>query len=842
VASSRNRKHIIVSKAPNAVPYRTHPKKIKSKKSAAPPDRALHALALRNALLTASDEAKRRRAAEDIQIPKASPGLYIQFESQPNVPLLLSSLEDKSQGIELVAVSEHLTQEEVPRRIQRATVFVPDDKVRHFLERFAAYAQKAPRQKKGERRHEAMLDPVASLQLATLQSLWTDVLEDFPTPGEVTWWEVWLRRQKQGGELERLMEFAGAKQLAVSPQRLQFDDRIVTLVRATPEQLSASIDVLADIAELRRAKEAAAFFIDDLSPREQGAWIEDLLARVKAPSPDAPSVCVIDTGVTREHNLLAGALDQADCHACEPDWGTDDHHGHGTQMSGLALYGDLAPLLSGKMPVQLRHRLESVKILPPQGENQPEMYGTRTAEATSRVEIQAPHRRRCFSMAITCPDARDRGQPTSWSAAVDALAAGRAFDSSTQGLVYLDEGGDPLRRLFLVSAGNVEPGRLQAAHLDRSDTDVVEDPAQAWNALTIGAFTEKTLVSGAEWVGWQPVAPAGELSPWSLTGVAFADAWPIKPEVVFEGGNVVKNAKGEISFPCLDLCQLTTYFRPQERSLEHTSGTSSATAQIARMAATLSAEYPALWPEAVRALIVHSAEWTAPMLHWMQSTKLKSKRARLVARYGYGVPRIERALRSASDSLTLITQGTIRPFANGKMNEMHFHKLPWPKEGLLALGSTKVRLRVTLSYFIEPNPGRRGWLKRYRYASHGLRFTMKSATELEEEFRKRVNMSEMDPDEEKPDGVDSSEWHLGQARNRGSIHSDFFDDSATDLAERGMIAIYPVSGWWKDQNKRDRSKWGVKYALVVSIEAPGVETDLWTPVAQEVQAPIVVEG
>ena len=793
---------------------------------------------MRQALLDAEREAQQRRATADLQVHGAKPGLYIQFESQPDVPLQLSSLEDRRQGIELVASTVIETKEQPPRQIQRATVLVPEGKVKHFLERFEAYAKDAPKQR-DERRHEAMLDPVATLRLATLRSLWTDVVDLFPGPGETLWWEVWLRRD-DGKELERLLEFAGAKQLAVSEQRLQFDDRIVTLLRATPEQLASSMDVLGDLAELRRAKETAKFFVDDLSPREQAEWTAEMLSRVVPPSPEAPAICILDTGVTRGHQLLTASLQEIDCHACDKNWESSDHQGHGTLMSGLALYGDLTQLLSSSMPVVLRHRLESVKILPPKGVNPPEMYGTRIAEATSRVEIQAPTRRRCFSMSITA-DSRDRGQPTLWSTAIDALAAGRSFDSSQQGLVYLDDDSaerEPRRRLFLVSAGNIGGTSLQADHLARSDIDSIEDPAQAWNALTVGAFTEKTLIKDPEWDGWQPVASAGELSPWSRTGVVFADDWPLKPEVVFEGGNVLKNSStGKTGFPCPDLSLLSTNFRPQERAFELSSGTSAATAQVARMAALLIAEYPALWPEAVRALLVHSAEWTAPMQARLKEAKAKNKKVRLVARYGYGVPHLERALRSASDSLTLIAQGIIHPFSKGKMNEMHFYELPWPKEALLALGATRVRLRVTLSYFIEPNPGRRGWTRRYRYASHGLRFAMKTPTESESEFHKRLNQSEMDPEEEKPDGSDSSEWYLGQARNRGSIHSDFFEDSATDLAARGMIGIFPVSGWWKDQPGRDRSDKGARYALVVSIEAPGVETDLWTPVAQETGVP-----
>lgn len=685
-------------------------------------------------------EAHQRRADAGIQVHGAVPGLYIQFESQPGVPLQLSSLEDARQGIELVAVSHAQTPEAEPRRIERATVFVPEGKVKHFVTRFESYAKTIPKTK-NERRYEDMLDPVGALRLATLRGLWTDATE---ADRETIWWEVWLRRH-DGGELARLMEFTALKQLDVAARRLQFDDRIVTLVRATAEQLSASLDVLNDLAEVRRAKETATVF-SDMAPEEQGEWTKELRARTTTAVAAAPAVCILDTGVTRGHPLLAASLATSDCHTCEPSWGAHDHHGHGTEMAGLALYGDLTPVLAGSAPVRLSHGIESVKILPPNGQNPPELYGAITAEATSRVEIQAPERQRCFSVAVTATDERDRGQPTSWSAAVDALAAGRTLDASSQGLVYLDDESDPVQRLFIVSAGNVDEGALQVSHLDRSDTDAVHDPAQAWNVLTVGAFTEKSIVQHPKWNGWQPVAPAGELSPWSTTGVVFADAWPIKPDVVFEGGNVVKNAQGEVDFPCPDLCLLSTHYRPAQKTFVLSWATSAATALAARMAATIAAEYPTLWPVTVRALVVHSAEWTAQMQNHLRGASGKRARARLVRRYGFGVPHLDRALRSAGNALTIIAQDTIRPFVpkesnpnERQMGDIHFFELPWPRDVLQGLGETPVRLRVTLSYFVEPNPGRRGWKKRHRYASHGLRFEVKGPTESVDEFRKRLN-------------------------------------------------------------------------------------------------------
>ena len=38
-------------------------------------------------------------------------------------------------------------------------------------------------------------------------------------------------------------------------------------------------------------------------------------------------------------------------------------------------------------------------------------------------------------------------------------------------------------------------------------------------------------------------------------------------------------------------------------------------------------------------------------------------------------------------------------------------------------------MRVTLSYFIDPSPGARGWTTRYGYESHGLRFAVRNQLE-----------------------------------------------------------------------------------------------------------------
>ena len=70
-------------------------------------------------------------------------------------------------------------------------------------------------------------------------------------------------------------------------------------------------------------------------------------------------------------------------------------------------------------------------------------------------------------------------------------------------------------------------------------------------------------------------------------------------------------------------------------------------------------------------------------------------------------------LSSAASSVTLILQDEFLPFEPGKsggiaMRALRLHKLPWPQEQLRDLFGAGVRLRVTLSYFVEPNPSSRG--------------------------------------------------------------------------------------------------------------------------------------
>ncbi len=196
--------------------------------------------------------------------------------------------------------------------------------------------------------------------------------------------------------------------------------------------------------------------------------------------------------------------------------------------------------------------------------------------------------------------------------------------------------------------------------------------------------------------------------------------------------------------------------------------------------------------------------------------------------------------------MTLIAQDSLQPFFKDgsqiKTRDINLHSLPWPTEALQALPEeTRVEMKVTLSYFIEPNPGERGWVNKYRYASHGLRFDVRRPLESLEAFQQRVNQQARDEESSRRTVTESGKWELGEnLRKLGSIHSDTWHGSAAELAERGYIAVYPVLGWWKERANLQR--WGkrARYALIVSIKTSGVETDIYTPIADQIAAQIVI--
>ncbi|MCC5841858.1 MAG: S8 family peptidase [Opitutales bacterium] len=753
-------------------------------------------------------------------------GSYLEFKCDPGAAFVIKSLEDlRSKKVRLMNIREVVENDAI---VTYATVYIAHEKKGHFFKKLEKYLR--------EDGKTELINRLTDIRSALLvESFWTDNRELSPIPGlEKEFIEVWL--SSDAPEARASFQAVCQKlEIEETSENLVFPERQVVVVKANKAALENLTLHFDQIAEYRRAKETAAFWLE-LETAEQASWVEHLRERLKVDVASKVSVCILDTGVNRKHPLIEPLLATDDCHTVEHAWASDDHKGHGTLMAGVCGFGDLKAALDSSEAIQISHKLESVKILPPRGSNPPHLWGDVTKQALYIAEIAQNERKRVLCLAITATDDRDRGRPSSWSGLVDKLASGA------------DDG---IQRLFIIAAGNAgSVSDVIANYPDALTLESVHDPAQSWNALTVGAFTELSRLTDAQLNGYDPLAAPGGISPFTSTSSTWDDKWPLKPDVLMEGGNLAVDRKGAYD-ESDDLCVISTYHDTTKRLLEGFNMTSAATAKAAWMAAQIQAKYPELWPETVRGLIVHSAQWTDKLCEQFLNTRKPSKTEikRLIRICGWGVPSLERALASTKNNLTLFAESTIQPFTKGssgyKANEMHLYSIPWPKEELLGLPpETVVTMRVTLSYFVEPSPGEIGWKDRYRYMSHGLRFELNAPGETHERFLSRISSAiERDDDDNEQNASTSDFWLLGSdARHKGSLHSDIWcKGSAQDLADSNYLAIFPIKGWWSTRKHLHKGESDCRYSLIVSIQTPAPEVDLYTPVSTQIGIPTPVQ-
>jgi hypothetical protein len=828
--------HLVLKNTSETKPYTAHSPK-GGKKAVLPNlDREQHGAALRRQLQALQPLADIARQRQQELGQEAGIGLQIQFLSRPDAELAFERLaaEGKGKGIELLSVIEH------DNKAVLANVFVPDGQLQHFERLVTEYIEEKKTRTGVPRDHKGLLNTIGGIRAAAIQGLWTDSPELLPTdPDEAFWWEVWLRRSKvtNASTVDDFRRWAALSQCRVSRAVVEFPERSVLVMYGSQQQLAHSSMALNCIAELRKAKDTAEFFVGS-GFAEQQQWCDDLRARLQLVGDDneAPRVCLLDSGVNRGHPLLEPLIAPNDMHTVNAAWGLDDTANHGTGLAGLIGYGDLQQALVANGPITVSHRIESVKLTPNQGANagDDKHHARLFVDAVTAPEAQFGQRRRVFSSAVTATDYRDFGRPSAWSSTVDSLASDA-----------LGEGEFP--RLFVLSAGNTSSSTEWAQYPANVTLHQIHDPGQAWNALTVGAFTEKTQITEANAGQFSPIAPSGALSPFTSSSSEWNErAWPLKPDVVFEGGNAATDGVNTDTFTSLEL--LTTNNRPLNRLFWTTNATSAASALCSRMAAQIIVTYPQLRPETVRALIVSSAEWTEAMLQMYppsSATRTKQEYTTLIRHCGWGVPSLERALWSIGNSLSLVIEDEIHPYKKEagiiKSRDMNFHSLPWPKEQLEALQDTPVEMRVTLSYFVEPNPSARGSSSKYHYPSHRLRFAVRRPLETVNEFQARINAAAISEETGRVAAPSDSNWVLGEnLRSRGSLHQDIWHGNAADLASRGFIAVYPSNGWWRTRQAQERYDFPARYSLIVSIRTPQTDIDLYTAIAQQIAAPVVV--
>lgn len=838
-------KHIFISGNVSSEKYRA-PSAMGAKPRIPVRDRATQS----QKLLTKFDEIwqqkvqlQQQRSAEQIATRE---GTYIQFTSAADHDLITKSLESmrgkkSEEWIRLLNIKSELSEEN--QVVTRALVYIPNGKEGHFIKKIQDYQAQNFRDTENPLNAD-LVNSIEDVSIALLEGLWTDNYQLIPTD-TAKWCEVWLNvNTKDNREQEQIAQFLEtlqnigieAKQNNNQTQIIVFPERAILLINANREQLVELMLQSDLLAEFRAGQEPAGFWVNESSV-EQQAWVDNLLQRIKVVESNI-KVCLLDSGVNSGHQLLQPIIDDTNTLTVDNAWGTDDHEpraGHGTLMAGIAGYGQMEQVLVSANSVPLTHKLCSVKILPrPNQEQTPrELWGDVTAQGIARAEIQNPQMMLVYCMSVTSTEDVNMGRPSSWSGAVDNLAFGEGEN----------------QRLIIVSAGNIRDEEMWRNYPISNLTSSVQNPAQSWNALVAGAYTEKIQVNDTNFQNHTPVANEGQLSPFSSTSLVWEQRkWPIKPDVVFEGGNLLRTLDNSVT-PHENLELLSTSRSFNIKPFDTINATSAAAAQASWCAAKIAYEYPNAWPETIRGLMVHSANWHPAML--AQINVQQGNRAsfrNLLRTFGFGVPDLDRALYSRESSLTYIAQETIQPFNfkegsnTPETNEIHFFNLPWARDLLLQMGGTPVKLKITLSYFIEPGAGEIGWKDKYRYQSHGLRFDVNNVGEKEEIFRKRINIAAREEDEDFQGNSGAERWKVGKDnRSNGSIHSDYMEMTAAELSECNHIAVYPVIGWWRERKHLGKVENQTRYSLIISLETPAQDVELYTTVRNMIEVPIEIQ-
>lgn len=380
---------------------------------------------------------------------------------------------------------------------------------------------------------------------------------------------------------------------------------------------------------------------------------------IQPPPEGSPGVCVIDSGVTPGHPILAPALGE---HTAVPGTLGDgvDGHGHGTMVAGLALYGNVQGCIQRRAFAPLL-TLYSARVL--NADNRFDDERLIISQMAESIEyFRTTYGCRVFNVSLG--DDRfpyNGGKVSPWASILDYLAR----DNDV---------------VIVVSAGNYshdpEPPLGPDDHLAGypgyliSPPAKIIEPATGCNVVTVGSVAESaSLPEGAERdVRLRPIAGVGEPSPFTRSGPGIGGA--IKPDVVEYGGNrlfdgTLRRTRNDVESAVLSLNR--EYI---QRLFTADTGTSFAAAKVSNLAASLLREFPNATANLVRALIAASAE--IPAASKARLAPLGGEAVSAVC--GNGVPNLDRARSSGKNRVVLLAESTIG------LDRFHVYEVPIPDE------------------------------------------------------------------------------------------------------------------------------------------------------------------
>jgi hypothetical protein len=238
--------------------------------------------------------------ADEIRDERDPRGFLLEFRMPLGAERFVQKLEDRRKHIELLSVSDRGADG------LSAAVYVPMQSREYFLRKIEKYRDEETQ--KGRPKNESLVARVDRIVSGAFDSVFTDELDSLPEVTQSIWWEVWLRL----GQSPAFAASAERHRVRVSAENLSFPEREVILAFGTQSDIGRCIIESGAVAEVRIAKDAPSIFLT-VPNDEQQEWANDVMGRLVPPRPDAVAVCILDSGVTRQHVLIEPASKRQTC-------------------------------------------------------------------------------------------------------------------------------------------------------------------------------------------------------------------------------------------------------------------------------------------------------------------------------------------------------------------------------------------------------------------------------------------------------------------------------------------------------------------------------------------------